>query len=67
MRLLTAVVHSEHDLWVAMCPEVGTSSQGQDIDEAVANLRDATELYLEEFPAPEATRSLVTTFEVRSV
>jgi predicted RNase H-like HicB family nuclease len=67
MRSLTAVVHRENDLWVALCPEVGTSSQGYDINEAVANLRVATQLYLEEFPTPEVSRSLVTTFEVQSV
>jgi predicted RNase H-like HicB family nuclease len=67
MRSFTAVVHREDDLWVALCPEVGTSSQGHNIDEAVANLREATQLYLEEFPTPEVSRSLVTTFEVQSV
>jgi len=37
MRSLTAVVHREDNPWVALCPEVGTSSQGYNIDEAVAN------------------------------
>jgi predicted RNase H-like HicB family nuclease len=67
MRSFAAVVHREDDLWVALCPEVGTSSQGYCIDEAVANLREATELYLEEFPTPGLGRSLVTTFEVQNV
>lgn len=31
------------------CPEVGTTSQGRTIEEAVTNLKEATELYLEEF------------------
>jgi predicted RNase H-like HicB family nuclease len=66
-RLFTAVVHREDDLWVVLCPEVGTTSQGDNIDDAVANLREATELYLEEFPTPDVGRSLVTTFEVQSV
>ena len=35
---------------VADCPEVGTVSQGHTVEEAVANLKEATELYLEEFP-----------------
>ncbi len=61
--LFTAVVHKEGDLYVAYCPEVGTVSQGYTIDEAVVNLREATELYLEEFPLPEVTRPLLTTFE----
>lgn len=49
-RVLTAVIHQEDDLFVAHCPEVGTVSQGPTIEEAVSNLKEATELYLEEFP-----------------
>jgi predicted RNase H-like HicB family nuclease len=30
---------------------VGTVSQGKTVEEAVANLKEATELYLEEFQA----------------
>jgi len=63
-RTLTAVVHKEDDLYVAECPEVGTASQGATIEEAINNLREATELYLEEFPIGETQRPLVTTFEV---
>lgn len=48
-RTLTAVIHREEDMYVADCPEVGTVSQGETVEEAVANLREATELYLEEF------------------
>jgi predicted RNase H-like HicB family nuclease len=33
-----------------MDEEVGTVSQGYTVEEAVANLKEATELYLEEFP-----------------
>ena len=62
-RILTAVLHKEKDLYVAECPEVGTVSQGHTVEEAVANLKEATELYLEEFPMPEVSRPLMTTFE----
>jgi predicted RNase H-like HicB family nuclease len=49
----TAVLHKEGDFYVADCPEVGTVSQGKTLEAAVANLQEATELYLEEFcPAP---------------
>jgi predicted RNase H-like HicB family nuclease len=52
--ILTAVIHKEDDLYVAECPEVGAASQGYTIEEAIENLKEATELYLEEFPlAPE--------------
>ena len=63
-RTLTAVLHKEGDLFVAECPEVGTVSQGADIEEALRNLREATEVYLEEFPLEQPSRPLVTTFEV---
>jgi len=49
-RTFTAVIHKEDDLYVADCPEVGTVSQGHTVEEAIANLKEATELYLEEFP-----------------
>ena len=62
-RTFTAVIHKEDKLYVAECPEVGTASQGNTVEEAVANLKEATELYLEEFPLPETTTPLLTTFE----
>lgn len=63
-RILSAVIHKEQDLYVAECPEVGTVSQGATVEEALANLREATELYLEEFPTPDLGRAILTTFEV---
>lgn len=63
IRTFTAVLHKEDDLYVAECPEVGTVSQGYTIEEAIANLREATELYLEEFPLTEVTKPLMTIFE----
>ena len=60
----TAVLHREDDLYVAECPEVGTASQGPTIEEAVKNLQEATELYLEEFPLKETHHPILTTFEV---
>jgi predicted RNase H-like HicB family nuclease len=64
MSTFTAVVHKENDLYVAECPEVGTVSQGKTIEEAVQNLQEATELYLEEFPLKQTYRPILTTFEV---
>jgi predicted RNase H-like HicB family nuclease len=59
----TVVLHKEGDLYVADCPEVGTVSQGRSVEEAVANLKEATELYLEEFSPKGSGRPLVTIFE----
>jgi predicted RNase H-like HicB family nuclease len=63
-RTFTAVLYQEDNLYVAECPEVGTASQGTTIEEALANLQEATALYLEEFPVPGHGKPLVTTFEV---
>jgi predicted RNase H-like HicB family nuclease len=62
-QTLTAVIHREENLYVAQCPEIGTASQGITVEEAIANLKEATELYLEEFPMPKNERTLMTTFE----
>ena len=61
---LTAILYREDEVYVAECPEVGTASQGDTIEEALANLREATELYLEECPQPALAPRLLTTFEV---
>ena len=63
-RTLTAVIHKEDVWYVAECPEVGTASQGKTIEEAVANLQEATELFLAEFPLKEIPHPILTTIEV---
>jgi predicted RNase H-like HicB family nuclease len=63
IRTFSAVIYKEDELYVAECPEVGTASLGETIEEALANLKEATELYLEEFPLVEGERPLLTTFE----
>lgn len=50
--------------FVALNPETGTTTQGESIEEALANLQEATELYLEEFPASSYGKPLLTTFEI---
>lgn len=60
----SAVIHKENNLFVAQCPETGTASQGASIEEALTNLREATELYLEEFPNKRPfDPPIMTTFE----
>ena len=66
METFTAVIKKDEDVYVAECPEVGTVSQGKNIDEAIENLKEATELYLEEFPLKNKSKPLMTTFEVAS-
>jgi len=63
-KTFTAILHKEEDMFVAECPEVGTVSQGYTMDEAIANLREATELYLEEFPLQSFEHPFITSFDV---
>ena len=63
-KIFTAVLHREGPWYVAQCPETGTASQGETIEKAITNLQEATQLYLEEFPMPENSRTIVTTFEI---
>jgi len=45
---LTAMLHREQEEVVAECPEVSTVRPGDTVEEALANRREATELFLEE-------------------
>ena len=46
-RLLTALLTREGDGFVALCPEIEVVSQGDTVEEAKANLREAVELFFE--------------------
>ncbi|MEG4172574.1 MULTISPECIES: type II toxin-antitoxin system HicB family antitoxin [unclassified Microcoleus] len=43
----TGIIYKEEDRYIAECPEIGTVDQGETIEEAIANLKQATKLYLE--------------------
>ena len=61
----TAILTEDPDGgYVALNPETGTTTQGDNFQEALANLKEATELYLEEFPVPVPRPSLMTTFDL---
>ena len=60
----SAVIYREEDMYVAECPEVGTVSQGKTVEESISNLRESTELYLEEFPVKNVSKPIMTFFEV---
>ena len=64
MLLTTVLIPAEEGGFTALNPETGTTSQGETVEDAVANLREATELYLEEFPLKTSGQPLVTTFQV---
>lgn len=62
-RTFSAVLHQEDALYVAECPEVGTVSQGHTVEEAINNLKEATELDLEEVKLPDIKRVAFNTLE----
>lgn len=64
MTLSAVLSPAEEGGFVALNPETGTTTQGETVEEALSNLREATELYLEEFPLPKGGGTLLTTFEV---
>ncbi|MBK9663339.1 MAG: type II toxin-antitoxin system HicB family antitoxin [Nitrosomonas sp.] len=64
MELSAVLTPAPEGGYVAYNPETGTTTQGETVEEALANLAEATELYLEEFPMTISTRSLLTTFQV---
>ena len=64
MTLSAVLSPAQEGGFVALNPETGTTTQGETVEEALANLREATELYLEEFPLPKSGNTLLTTFEV---
>lgn len=51
---LTAAVTQEPPWFVARCLEVEVTSQGESVEEALTNLREALELYFEDAPLPES-------------
>jgi predicted RNase H-like HicB family nuclease len=59
--LLTAVLlPASEGGFTALNPESGSTSQGDTVEEAVANLREATELFVEEFPLSVSGQPLIT-------
>jgi len=66
MTLTAVLTPAPEGGYVALNPETGSTSQGETVDEALSNLREATSLFLEEFPMVHAGAALLTTFEVAS-
>jgi predicted RNase H-like HicB family nuclease len=63
---LSAVVRKEGKLYSSWCPELDVASQGKTIESALANLKEAVELYLEDEDARAIEGApIITTIEVR--
>ena len=64
MQLTAVLTPAEEGGFVALNPETGTTTQGETVEEAVANLREATALYLSEFQLPTTGHPVVTLFTI---
>jgi predicted RNase H-like HicB family nuclease len=62
MELTAVLTPAEEGGYIALNPETGTTTQGETVEEAVANLKEATALYLSEFPLPAPGHPVVTMF-----
>ncbi len=69
MKSFTAIIRKGEKQFVALCPELDVVSQGYSIEEAISNLKEATELYIEEMGVPEefsSDETIIVNFEVKS-
>lgn len=64
MELSAVLTPAPEGGYTAFNPETGTTTQGESVEEALRNLREATQLYLEEFPLSLSGRPLLTTFQI---
>ena len=64
MELNAVLTPAEEGGFFALNPETGTTTQGETVEEAIANLREAAALYLSEFPLATKGHPLVTMFSV---
>lgn len=55
---LTAIIEREGDGYVSLCPELDIASQGDNIEQARDNLREALEFFFESASPQEITQRL---------
>jgi len=54
LRKVSVLIEKDEHGYYAWCPELkGCQSQGASLEEALANIREAIELYLEALPSEE--------------
>ncbi|KQT10452.1 hypothetical protein [Ramlibacter sp. Leaf400] len=66
MQLTAVLMPAPEGGYTALNPETGTTTEGETIQDAISNLREATALYLEEFPVLSTGHPIVTTFDVQA-
>ncbi len=58
----TTIYHKEGKWYVVFCPDLNITTQGESLEEAQDNIREAIELYLEDAPEHEFSKFTDTPF-----
>ncbi len=59
---LSAIIRKGEKQYVALCPELDVVSQGYTVEEALLNLKEAVELYIEEMGLPKDVKTKIAIF-----
>lgn len=65
MQVTAILTPADEGGYVAFNPETGTTTQGETVEEALVNLREAVELFLEDEPMKLSGTPLVTTVTIK--
>ncbi|MDQ1251184.1 MAG: hypothetical protein QG646_253 [Euryarchaeota archaeon] len=58
MRQFLVAITKEDDFFIARCPELNVTSQGETLEEAEKNVKEAIELYIESFGAEDLSQQV---------
>lgn len=66
MRLNAFLIPAREGGYIAFNPETNTTTQGDSVEEAMENLKEATEIYLEECHMPDISSApaILSSFEI---
>lgn len=58
MRQFLVAITKEDDFFIARCPELNVTSQGETLEEAEENIKEAIELYIESFGTEDLSQQI---------
>ncbi|HII81379.1 MAG TPA: type II toxin-antitoxin system HicB family antitoxin [Methanosarcina sp.] len=58
MRQFLVSITKEDDFFIARCPELNVTSQGETLEEAEENIKEAIELYIESFGTEDLSQQV---------
>ncbi|WP_410509040.1 type II toxin-antitoxin system HicB family antitoxin [Methanosarcina hadiensis] len=58
VRQFLVAITKEDDFFIARCPELNVTSQGETLEEAEENIKEAIELYIESFGTEDLSQQI---------